>query len=131
MDPVAAPKRIRWQKRDFFGRPNIHNCHRKKFLSRITIEMDRGIVDGQEGKALQVKNPHRLRAAFEELPVAVFALTCSFLGMQSFERPAAIIGKRTNGIEVIMIVSVGRIALNRHDADDFSSASDRNKYLRG
>src|SRR5688572_32159488 len=56
----------REQRGHFIGWADVFNRHRKELLPRVTIKRQRRGVHRGEAQRLQVENPHRERAAFEQ-----------------------------------------------------------------
>src|SRR5260221_13480285 len=60
--------------RDLGGRPDVGQGHGQELRARVTVEMDGRIVDGEEGQAVRIVDPHGMGIAVEKEPVLLLAL---------------------------------------------------------
>ena len=63
---------------DGFRRPDVVDGHRPELVAGVAVELNGGLVDGEEAQGLVVVDPHRQRVALEQQAVLLFGVRQAF-----------------------------------------------------
>ena len=84
---VAALPRMQERPRlSHVSRWKIAPRHAQELVPRVAVRVERSLVDGEKVRRLDVMDPHRERAALEEIAIAPFRFARFLLGTRPLDR---------------------------------------------
>ena len=81
---IGHLRQLQRQPRVLFGRPDVGDRHRQKFITGVAVARQRRIVDRDETQGLAVEHPHRMRIGLKQQAIVLLAVAQPTLNGQPF-----------------------------------------------